>query len=273
MPRSQVISSLISKYDKVVNGSDRSAIELAVFKIAICQLVDAAFSGGGGGGGTTIGTVSDGIDGSIDINTIIARLTSIDTNRLTQANVEGAIQSAVDIDTIITRLTAIQTNTAGGGGGGGTTIATVTDGINASVDIDSIITRSTSLDTGKLTQYSIEAAIQSAADIDTIIARLTSITSNTSHVVTTYSHSTLSITDVGVVALSANLNRKGAVIINRSSTNPVDLFFAASGTHGSGLPLVAGQSYEINDTNLYTGVIRAITSGGTTVILAIAEGV
>jgi hypothetical protein len=218
MTRSQVISDLISRYDLVVTGKDKSAIELAVFKIAVCQLVDAAFSGGGGGGGsaTTPQIVGGGIDQSIDIDTIIDRLTSLDTNKLTQANIEGAIQSAADIDTIIARLTSIVTNTAGGGGGGG--------------------------------------------GGGTIIG--------------TYTHSAPSIVDTGATALAANTSRKGAVIINRSTTGlVVDLFFGALGVYGAGLPLAPGQSYEINSTNLYSGIIRAITSTGNTAILAVAEGI
>jgi hypothetical protein len=246
MTRSQVISGLITKYDQIVNGPDKSAIELAVFKLAICQLVDAAFSGGSGSGsGTTIATVSDGIDGSADINTIVARLVDLvaKPNPPTQSDITAAIQSAADIDTIITRLTSI--------------------------------------DTGKLTQSNIEGAIQSAADIDTIIARLTSIVTNTANSgggsvstpISTYAHSDPSITDTGATVLAANINRKGAVIVNRSSTNSADLFFGAVGTYGLGLPLAPGQSYEINSTNLYTGLVMAITNGGNTAILAVAEGV
>jgi hypothetical protein len=113
MPRSTVIASQISKYDKIIN--DNRTIpdtELAIFKLAICQLVDAAFSGGGGGGGTTTATVSSGIDAAIDIDTIITRLTSIDTKAILQADIVAAIQNAADIDTIITRLTSIATNTS-----------------------------------------------------------------------------------------------------------------------------------------------------------------
>ena len=273
MTRSSVIADLIDKYDAIVTGQDKSAIELAVFKIAICQLVDAAFSGGGGGG-TTIGTVSDGIDASVDIGTIITRLTSLDTNRLTQANIESAIQAAADIDTIITRLTSIETNTSGGGGGGGTTIATVSDGIDASVDIGTIITRLTSLDTGKLTQSDITTAIQAAADIDTIITGLNTIATNQAPVVVaTYTHSTASVVDTGLTVLAANASRKAATIINRSATDPVDLFFGTVGTFGAGLPLAFGQVYEINSTNLYRGIITARSGSGITVSLAVAEGV
>lgn len=245
MTRSSVIAGLITKFDGVINGTDTSAIELAVFKLAICQLVDAAFSGGGGGGGgsTTPQIVSDGIDQSIDINTIIARLADLvaKPNPPSQSDITIAINAAVDIDTIITRLT--------------------------------------SLDTSKLTQANIESAIQSAADIDTIITRLTTIATNTdggggavSTPITAYTQSTTTTTDAGIVVLALNANRKGAVIVNRSTTNPVDLFFGALGAYGVGLPLAPGQPYEINSTNLYTGVIRSITSTGITAVLAVAEG-
>jgi hypothetical protein len=174
MTRSTVIADLITKYDAIVTGQDKSAIELAVFKIAICQLVDAAFSGGGGG--TTIATVSDGIDASVDIGTIITGLNTIATN-----------QSPV--------------------------------------------------------------------------------------VVGTYTHSTASVVDTGVTVLAANASRKAATIINRSATDPVDLFFGTVGTFGAGLPLAFGQVYEINTTNLYRGIITAISGSGITVSLAVAEGV
>ena len=204
MTRSTVIEDLITKYDAIVTGQDKSAIELAVFKIAICQLVDAAFSGGGGG--TTIATVSDGIDDSVDIGTIITRLTSLDTAKLTQSDITTAIQAAADIDTIISNLATIATN-------------------------------------------------QSPV------------------VVATYTHSTASVVDTGVTVLAANASRKAATIINRSATDPVDLFFGTVGTFGAGLPLAFGQVYEINTTNLYRGIITARSGSGITVSLAVAEGV
>jgi hypothetical protein len=247
MSRSQVISGLISKYDLIVNGQDKSAIELAVFKIAICQLVDAVFSGGGGGGGgsTSSATVSDGIDGSTDITTILSRLTDLvaKPNPPTQADIVSAIQSAADIDTIIARLT--------------------------------------SLDTGKLTQASVEAAIQSAADIDTIIARLSSIVSNTGNIsvvgssvntVNSYSRATIAITDVGGTIIASNANRKHAIIVNRS-VNVCDLFFNTIGLFGDGLPLEPKQSYEVNNSNLFVGAISGRTDTGLGSNLAVLEGI
>jgi len=75
MTRAQVINSLIQKYDAQITDAESAVVETAVQKLAIAQLVDAAFSGGGGG--TTIATVSDGIDASVDIGTIVTRLTTI----------------------------------------------------------------------------------------------------------------------------------------------------------------------------------------------------
>ena len=201
MTRATVIADLITKYDAIVTGQDKSAIELAVFKIAICQLVDAA-----SGGGTTIATVSDGIDASVDIGTIITRLTSLDTGKLTQSDITSAIQAAADIDTIISNLTTIATN---------------------------------------------QAPV----------------------VIATYTHSTASVVDTGLTVLAANAIRKAATIINRSATDPVDLFFGTVGTFGAGLPLAFGQVYEINSTNLYRGIITARSGSGITVSLAVAEGV
>lgn len=205
MTRATVIADLITKYDSIITGQDKSAIELAVFKIAICQLVDAAFSSGGGGG-TSIGTISDGIDASVDIDTIITRLASLDTGKLTQSDIITAIQAAADIDTIITNLATIAAN---------------------------------------------QAPV----------------------VIATYTHSTASVVDIGVTVLAANASRKSATIINRSDTDPVDLFFGTVGTFGAGLPLAFGQAYEINTTNLYRGIITARSGTGITVSLAVAEGV
>jgi hypothetical protein len=74
--RSEVITSLIAKYNAQITDTESAVVETAVMKLAIAQLVDAAFSGGG----TTIATVSDGIDASADIGTIVTRLTTIASN-------------------------------------------------------------------------------------------------------------------------------------------------------------------------------------------------
>lgn len=109
----EVVASRIEKYRAQLareNGNDAD-INMAMFWIAIGGLVDAAFSGGGGGGSTSASTIAQGIDQSIDINTIVQRLTDIDANQLNQSSVVAAIQSAADIDALIARLVAIDNKT------------------------------------------------------------------------------------------------------------------------------------------------------------------
>lgn len=179
MPRSQIIADRITEYDKIITKNRTiPEVELAIFKIAICQLVDAAFGGGNGGSATTPQIVADGIDLSVDINTIITRLTSIASNT------------------------------------------------NPPVTTISVYTPTTAI-----------------------------------------------VGDAGNVGLASNSARKGATIVNRSTTQPVDLFFGALDAFGAGLPLAPQQAYEINSTNLYTGVITAIAPSGQRVNLAVLEGV
>lgn len=77
-----VVASRIQKYRAQLereNGNDAD-IDMAMFRIAIGGLIDAAFSGGGGGGGSTsASTIAQGIDQSIDTNTIVQRMTDIDS--------------------------------------------------------------------------------------------------------------------------------------------------------------------------------------------------
>jgi hypothetical protein len=92
--------------------------------------------------------------------------------------------------------------------------------------------------------------------------------------VTAYTHTTPAITDAGATVLAANTARKGAIIVNRSSVDTVELFLTTPfGAYGTGLPLAPGQPYEINSTNLYVGAITARTATGITVNLAVVEGV
>lgn len=92
--------------------------------------------------------------------------------------------------------------------------------------------------------------------------------------ITSYNHSKPSITDTGATVLVANTNRKAAVIVNRSTTDTVELTFASTAlAYGLGFPLQPGQSYQINSTNLYAGAIAARTATGITVDLAVLEGV
>lgn len=72
--------------------------------------------------------------------------------------------------------------------------------------------------------------------------------------------------------LAANAARRSAVIVNNGA---VDVFLARGGTAvvNQGICLKAGGgAYEINATNLYKGIITAITASGTAA-LVIEEGV
>jgi hypothetical protein len=242
MTRTTVIARQINKYDKIISDDRNiSDVELAIFKLAICQLVDAVFSGGGGGGASAA-TIASGIDTSVDVADILSKLTSIDTKTIDQAGITAAIQAAADIDTIIARLT--------------------------------------SLDTNKLTQSGVEAAIQAAADIDTIITRLTTIATNTAGggggggavEISSYARSTVTVGDSGQTVLAANASRLGAILINRSTTETIDIFLGGVSIFGNGLPLQPGQSYQIDTTNFYKGSITAIAPSGRSAVLAIAEG-
>lgn len=106
----QVVASRISKYRAQLerdNGNDAD-IDMAMFRIAIGGLIDAAFSGGGGGGGaTSAATITQGINDAVDIDTLIARLVSIDnkthpvgTGTIAQSqSVSIASDQVVPIDT------------------------------------------------------------------------------------------------------------------------------------------------------------------------------
>lgn len=108
--RAEVIAAKIRQYDAQITGLQDAVADSAIAKLAIAQMVDASFGGGGGGGGGTSPlAVSDGIDQSIDIGTIIARLVDLvaKPNPPTQADIVAAIQTAADIDTLIARLISI----------------------------------------------------------------------------------------------------------------------------------------------------------------------
>lgn len=138
-----VVASRIEKYRAQLareNGNDAD-INMAMFWIAIGGLVDAAFSGGGGGGGSTsASTIAQGVDRSIDINTILQRLANIDANQLNQSSVVAAIQTAADIDALIARLVAIDDKIPSLGAG---TIAVSTSVNIASDQIVNVRDRST----------------------------------------------------------------------------------------------------------------------------------
>lgn len=61
-------------------------------------------------------------------------------------------------------------------------------------------------------------------------------------------------------ALAANASRKYALIVN-DSANTIYIFLGATAVLNQGIRLNAnGGSYEINSTNLYTGIITTITT-------------
>jgi hypothetical protein len=73
-------------------------------------------------------------------------------------------------------------------------------------------------------------------------------------------------------ALATNANRKYALIVN-DSANAVYIKLGATAVLNTGIRLNAnGGSYEINETNLYTGVIDCISSVATQTLL-VTEGV
>jgi hypothetical protein len=113
-------------------------------------------------------------------------------------------------------------------------------------------------------------------DIEAILARLTTIATNTSASapINIYRQLNQTVTGSGLLAVAANPTRKGMLLINRSTTNTIDLFLHAPSTpntFGVGLPLLPAQSYEINSTNLYLGQVSAKTGAGLTAELSIME--
>lgn len=138
-----VVASRIEKYRAQLereNGNDAD-IDMAMFRIAIGGLIDAAFSGGGGGTSTSATTIAQGINQSSDIDTIVLRLTNIDANQINQSSVKAAIESATNLLAIVNQLASI--------------------------------------DAKLIQEADIVSAIQSATDIDTLIASLNTIAGNT----------------------------------------------------------------------------------------------
>ena len=119
--RAEVIASKIQQYDAQITDIENANVELAMSRLAIAQTINSA-GGGGGGGGTTVQTIVDGINTATDIDTIIARLTTIAaTAQLTTADITNGINNSTDIDAIITALSTIRDRTPSIGAG---TIAT-----------------------------------------------------------------------------------------------------------------------------------------------------
>lgn len=76
----QVVASRLAKYRQQMERDGNDAdLDTAILKYVLCQLVDASFAGGGGGGGASAATITQGINDALDIDTLIVRLTSIDS--------------------------------------------------------------------------------------------------------------------------------------------------------------------------------------------------
>lgn len=167
-------------------GVDYEARE-ARFGIAISDALTTY--GGGGTGGSSGGTTSSsvvaaGIDGSTDIDTLLARVASIVTNT-GATNIGTGIDASADINTIISRLTAL---------------------VNAT------------------TTSSLAAAINASTDIDTIIARLTTIASHTEapdEPSYTYSDAVISLNSTSTQILSADGTRVEVIVQNKSETSNI----------------------------------------------------
>jgi len=71
----------------------------------------------------------------------------------------------------------------------------------------------------------------------------------------------VNVTAQGVTALAANPTRKGAILVNDSDA-VIYLKLGADPATDAAIRLNAnGGSYEINATNLYTGIVTAIHAG------------
>ena len=83
--------------------------------------------------------------------------------------------------------------------------------------------------------------------------------------------SAVNVTAAGVVALAANADRRGALLVNDSDT-VMYLKLGAGPAVNAGIRLNAnGGSYEINGANLYQGIITAIHGGAGNKVLLITE--
>lgn len=103
------------------------------------------------------------------------------------------------------------------------------------------------------------------------IATIQQLAPTESSTITSVSEVSSPISTSSSVVLAANVARKDALFINNGT---VDIYLSRSNTATTtkGILLKAGGSvYEINSTNLYKGVISAIASTSTT--LLVSEGV
>lgn len=97
------------------------------------------------------------------------------------------------------------------------------------------------------------------------------VVSNRDAIITTCTSSIASVTSTSSTALASNPVRKYAAITNTGSSD-VYLHCGATAVTGQGILLKTNGSFEIDSTNLYGGIIAAVTTVGTS-SLAIMEGV
>lgn len=97
-------------------------------------------------------------------------------------------------------------------------------------------------------------------------------------VISSYTHSAVSITTTSTTVIASNAGRKHLILIN-SGIEPVYIRLASAGATIADIPLnpapavnQSGGSYEITNDNLYRGAIVAITATGSST-LRVIEGV
>jgi len=79
---------------------------------------------------------------------------------------------------------------------------------------------------------------------------------------TSFTTSSVTVGNSSTTVLAANANRKGAVFVN-DSDETIYLARGSTAVMNQGIRLNAnGGSFEINATNLYTGVVSAICASG-----------
>lgn len=122
------------------------------------------------------------------------------------------------------------------------------------------------IDPGSSATMTIKAASVLPVATDSAI-----VVSNRDAIITTCTSSSASVTSTSSAALASNSSRKYAVITNTGSID-VWLHPGLTAVSGQGILLKPNGSFEIDSTNLYPGVVAAVTTSGTT-SLAITEGV
>jgi len=114
------------------------------------------------------------------------------------------------------------------------------------------------------------ATIKAASTLP-VAADTAIVVSNREAIITTCTSSSASVTSTSGTALAANAARKYAVLTN-AGTSDVWLHPGLTAVSGQGILLKPFGCFEIDSTNLYSGVISAVTTAGTA-SLAITEGI